>query len=172
MVLSKLSLPLATGLGLLALAAPTAPARADDPPPPQCHTSMPQCLPGWYLVHRVVAFANPEPADCRFRVTANGQVVERVGRCVAPPVPPPEPGIDCAEGPEGIACEAWPQGAQLTYAWTVSSTLTPPEVIDPALPLLMVSCVPGADAGRVNVVITAPSGAISTFSKRVSCVSQ
>lgn len=67
---------------------------------------------------------------------------------------PADPSLQCTRNETGYLCEAWPQGEEISYSWSESSTVA----TDARNPFRQLSC----GIGSVSVAVIGPSGAAST----------
>lgn len=71
---------------------------------------------------------------------------------------PSDPMLQCDRTSQGYACEAWPQGEQISYDWYDDDNTA--IVTDIVNPFRHFSC----DAGTISVVVTGPGGGTSIAS--------
>jgi hypothetical protein len=72
--------------------------------------------------------------------------------------PPADPILQCDRTSQGYACEAWPQGEQISYDWYGDDNTA--IVTDILNPFRHFSC----SAGTVSIVVTGPGGGTSIAS--------
>jgi len=115
-----------------------------------------------------------ELCETRFRnlcttncYTYSGPVVDGVLECDklnfvitqdAFSAPPADPILQCDRTAEGYACEAWPQGEQISYDWYGDDNTA--IVTDIVNPFRHFSC----NAGTISIVVTGPGGGTSIAS--------
>lgn len=104
-------------------------------------------------------------AGCYTYKVPNSQVIEGTEDCDARfafveesvGVAPAEPVLQCSRSANGYACQAWPQGSEISYDWHGDNSAIVTDVLDP---IHEFSC----SAGTVSVSVVAPGGATSTAS--------
>lgn len=91
-------------------------------------------------------------------------------RCTSARVSPPTARIDCHADGSGHACEAWPQGEGLAYAWFVDGALLLLEPASGSSPLQLVACDGSAGSdGVLSVEVVSPFGLSASAQVHLSC---